>query len=77
MNTMLKVAVVSVGSLLLSACASTQYVTQASQPAAQPAAPVQSSKGDTDSRYVAVVEHIAKQRGTRVVWVNPPKKDLR
>jgi hypothetical protein len=28
-----------------------------------------------DGKYVAVVEHIAKQRGTRVVWVNPPKKD--
>lgn len=71
MNTMLKFAAVSVGSLLLSACANTQYV-------AKPAPPTESaptSTSDVDGKYVAVVEHIAKQRGTRVVWVNPPKKD--
>jgi cell wall-associated NlpC family hydrolase len=74
MKAMFKVAAVSVGSLLLTACANTHYVTKSSAPAA-PAAPAEASTGDVDGKYVAVVEHIAKQRGTRVVWVNPPKKD--
>lgn len=71
MKAMFKVAAVSVGSLLLTACANTHYVTKSSAPAA----PAEASTGDVDGKYVAVVEHIAKQRGTRVVWVNPPKKD--
>jgi hypothetical protein len=27
-----------------------------------------------NGEYVAAVEHMAKQRGVRVMWVNPPDK---
>ena len=30
----------------------------------------------TTERYVAYVDGVAKQRGTRVVWVNPPKRTV-
>lgn len=54
--------------LLLPACASTQKTAYAEAPALKAETMVQ------DHRYVAVVERFAKQRGTRVVWVNPPRK---
>ncbi len=66
MKAFLKVTFVSVPLLLLTACASTGT--------AYEKAPAQHETVVTDNVYVAVVEHIAKQRGTRVVWVNPPKK---
>lgn len=66
MKAFLKVTFVSVPLLLLTACASTGT--------AYEKAPAQHETVVTDNAYVAVVEHIAKQRGTRVVWVNPPKK---
>ena len=58
--------VVALSVLLLSACASTGT--------AYEKAPAQHENIVTDNTYVALVEHIAKHRGTRVVWVNPPKK---
>lgn len=54
--------------LLLPGCASTQKAAYGDTPAHTPENIVE------DSAYVALVEKIAKQRGTRVVWVNPPKK---
>ncbi len=66
MKAILSFAVVSVPLLLLTACASTGT--------AYEKAPAQHETVVTDNVYVAVVEHIAKQRGTRVMWVNPPKK---
>ena len=66
MKVFLSLAVVSPALLLLSACASTGT--------AYEKAPMQHESVVTDTVYVAVVENIAKQRGTRVMWVNPPKK---
>ena len=66
MKAFLSLAVVSPALLLLSACASTGT--------AYEKAPMQNESVVTDTVYVAVVENIAKQRGTRVMWVNPPKK---
>ena len=66
MKAILSFAVVSSALLLLTACASTGT--------AYEKAPAQHENVVTDNVYVAVVEHIAKQRGTRVMWVNPPKK---
>lgn len=54
--------------LLLTGCASTQKTAYGDAPPQSHETIVQ------DDRYVVLVETIAKQRGTRVVWVNPPKK---
>ena len=66
MKAFLSFTVVSLAMLLLTACASTGT--------AYEKAPAQHESVVTDNAYVAVVERIAKQRGTRVVWVNPPSK---
>lgn len=68
MKAFLSFAVVSSTLLLLTACASTGT--------AYEKAPMQHESVVTDNTYVSVVEHIAKQRGTRVTWVNPPKKRI-
>jgi hypothetical protein len=68
MKAFLSFAVVSSTLLLLTACASTGT--------AYEKAPPQHETVVTDNVYVAVVEQIAKQRGTRVMWVNPPKKRI-
>jgi len=53
---------------LLSGCASTQTAnTQYKSMMRQT---------QIDQEYVGYVNAIAKQRGTRVVWVNPPEKDV-
>lgn len=57
--------VVSLVLLLLTACASTGT--------AYEKAPARHESVVVDTKYVAVVEYIAKHRGTRVMWVNPPK----
>ncbi|NDK39929.1 hypothetical protein DT603_13880 [Pseudoxanthomonas gei] len=54
--------------LLLSGCASTQGAAYGDAPKPLHETLVQ------DDQYVALVEQIAKQRGTRVVWVNTPRK---
>ncbi|MET0808240.1 MAG: hypothetical protein ABWX93_05715 [Pseudoxanthomonas sp.] len=54
--------------LLLSGCASTQGMTYGDAPQHPHESIVE------DDQYVAFVEHIAKQRGTSVVWLNPPNK---
>ena len=50
--------------LLLAACASTET-------AMHPASHMSITQ---DGAYVGAVESIAKKRGVRVVWVNPPEK---
>ena len=65
MKAFLSFTVVSSALLLLSACASTGT--------AYEKAPTQRENMVTNNAYVAVVEHIARQRGTRVLWINPPK----
>lgn len=67
MNNVLKIASASILLLLLSGCASTQKTAYGN-------APMQSETTVVDQRYVSLVEHLARQRGTRVVWVNTPKK---
>ncbi len=54
--------------LLLPGCASTQKTAYRDTPAPSTQTIVE------DARYVALVETMAKRRGTQVVWVNPPKK---
>jgi len=68
MKAFLSFALVSSSLLLLAACASTGT--------AYEKAPAQHETVVTDNTYVATVEYIAKQRGTRVMWVNPPKKRI-
>ncbi|KAF1711203.1 hypothetical protein CSC70_04600 [Pseudoxanthomonas kalamensis DSM 18571] len=55
--------------MVLSACASDRSKLVQANPAGQS----QNSQVVTaDQLYIARVEHIAKQRGVRVKWVNPP-----
>ncbi len=59
--------VVLVGSL--AGCASTQT-------AGSPGKTLMQRETQVDEQYVGLVNTIAKQRGTRVIWVNPPKKTV-
>ena len=70
MKVSLGFALGSTAVLLLAGCASTHEVARSPAPVHPEGSIVQ------DQVYVAVVEKIAKQRGTRVVWVNPPKKQM-
>lgn len=72
MKTLLRIAALSSGLVLLVGCASTKTAYRDAPPQPQAAG----STIEVDERYVAVVESIAKQRGTRVVWVNKPHKRL-
>ena len=38
--------------------------------------PLMQRETQIDQVYVAYVDGVAKQRGTRVVWVNPPKRTV-
>ena len=67
MKALYRIATLSFG-LALVGCASTQTARIA--PPAVPGAVVM------DDRYVSMVDNIAKQRGTVVVWINPPKKQV-
>jgi hypothetical protein len=72
MNTLLRFAAVGAAVAALSACASTH-----TQLAKAPApAPAQHEPGTLieDTVYMGRVEHIARSRGVRVRWVNPPLK---
>lgn len=64
-----RAAFLSTGLLMLAGCAST------GGPGLDTSLETtQSEQGNYDKRYVATVQHLADQRGTRVIWVNPPKK---
>jgi hypothetical protein len=52
---------------VLSGCASTQTARSSDKTLIQ-------RQTDIDEVYVGYVNTIAKQRGTEVMWVNPPKK---
>ena len=70
MNTCLRVAVLTVAALGMTACTGMQ---QRSDVAFVP--PQRSpSILDEDALYVARVEQIARRRGVDVVWVNLPRK---
>lgn len=53
---------------LSAGCASTQSVMRD--------APLMQRDSQVDKVYVHYVDTVAKQRGTRVVWVNPPTKTV-
>ena len=53
--------------LAMPGCTTTRQAMAAPQPAS-------SAIEDQDGHYVAIVEYVAKQRGTKVIWVNPPRK---
>ena len=55
--------------VLLSGCASTQTARMSDKTLMQ-------RQTDVDEVYVGYVNAIAKQRGTAVMWVNPPKKRM-
>lgn len=61
-------SLLSTALVLLCGCASTAKTTYRESPPPKPGTMIQ------DQRYVMTVETIARQRGTQVVWVNPPKK---
>ena len=67
----LRMALLSVSAVLLTACASTgektSYVPQvrSAYPESQIAA---------DDAYMARVEFLARRRGINLTWVNPPRK---
>jgi 2-iminoacetate synthase ThiH len=67
MKAYLRVSLLLASPFLLVACASTQGTAYGEKPAVN-------ENVVQDAVYVATVENIAKQRGTRVVWVNPPYK---
>lgn len=67
MKAYLRLSLLLATPFLLVACASTQSTAYGDRPAAN-------ENVVQDKLYVATVEKIAKQRGTRVVWVNPPYK---
>ena len=56
--------------LLLGGCATTDEM--AGGPGVTPL--VADTQFVTDQDYIDTVNYLAKRRGTRVVWVNPPKK---
>jgi hypothetical protein len=68
MNASLRMAVLSLSVLGLSACAGMEarstYVPEPQEPSIM----------DQDAAYIARVERIARQRGIEVQWVNPPTK---
>jgi len=53
---------------LSAGCASTQSAMQD--------APLMQRETQVDKVYVHYVDAVAKQRGTRVLWVNPPKRTV-
>ena len=69
MNKFPKIAAVLFVVLLLPACASTPKTAYGNTSVPNDAVVV-------DARYVALVESLAKQRGTKVMWVNTPKKRM-
>jgi hypothetical protein len=67
MNTARTAASLAIASLLLAACASTPETASA---------PGTSGPGATESiSYVDAVNHVARGRGIKVVWINPPYSD--
>lgn len=64
-------AVVSVAALTLAACATTGESTSY-KPA--PANSGSETRIVKDDAYMAKVEHLARQRGIHVTWVNPPTR---
>lgn len=74
MSLPVRTLIVMVLVLGLSACASTSApLATAPQPETAVVA-TNDGKSQEDLRYMSQVERIAKRRGVRVQWVNPPMK---
>lgn len=65
MNASLRMAVLSLAVLGLSACAGMETKSASAEPR-------EPSLIDPDSDYISRVEEIARRRGVEVNWVNPP-----
>jgi len=68
MKTIASFAVICMSALLATGCATdgNRY--------SRTVAPGQPGEVVVNGRYVAAIEQLAKQRGTRVVWVNKPTR---
>lgn len=66
----LTVLVVVLSVSIVSGCASTRTAVTPNAPTWAP------RQTQVDERYVSYVNALAKQRGTRVYWVNPPLKTV-
>lgn len=64
MNTLLRIALMSLLVSGLAACASMDGQSARAAP--------QSAPLDAQQQYMSIVEKIASRRGVRVMWVNPP-----
>ena len=71
MNARLRIAVLSLSVLGLSACAGSQTKSSYVEPSLSKHAVAGMTR---DDRYVSAVERLAKRRGIEVVWVNPPDR---
>ncbi len=70
MKTFASIAAISLSALLATGCATdgNRY--------SKTVEPAQPGKVVVNGRYVDVVERMARQRGTRVVWVNKPTRRI-
>lgn len=66
MNVRFRFVVLSLSALALTACASMDERSTL--------APQSHSGYVQDGEYVAAVEYVAKRRGVKVLWVNPPER---
>ena len=71
MKAALRIAIAASPLLLLGACATTDDMAGGPEPMRVVAS---DTVFVTDQAYIDTVNYLAKRRGTRVVWVNPPKK---
>jgi len=72
MKTLLRIATLSFGLVLLVGCASTKTAYREAPPQERAAG----TSIKVDERYMAHVENVARQRGIKVLWVNKPQKRM-
>lgn len=65
-----RIVLLCVAGLLLSGCRSMEERNSFVPPEREP------SIMDTDAKYVAYVERVARRRGIHVTWVNPPRRPM-
>ncbi len=74
MNAIPGIAVVSLALAGLAGCTGADTKSAYVAPSAVDGNPVTETRTRPDGRYIAEVEHLARQRGVRVHWVNPPER---
>ena len=65
-----RIALLCVSGLLLSGCSTMNERSSYVPPARAP------SIMDSDAKYVAYVERVARRRGIHVMWVNAPRRRM-